>query len=150
MCIRDSRNTYNTVQVGADARVNENFVLGGTFAYTDDDGHLVNGTSDGKQYSFGVYGSWMGDNGHYVDVIAKRTRVSTDFNLVNRSGIRHEAGYHNWANSISVEAGHRFSDIGLQGVFLEPQAEFSYGYLTSAKYRTSADATVKQLSLIHI
>ena len=138
------RNTYNTVQVGADARVAGNFVLGGTFAYTDDDGHLKNGSSDGKQYSFGVYGSWMGDDGHYVDVIAKRTRVSTDFNLVNLSGIRHEAGYHNWANSISVEAGHRFSDIGLQGVFLEPQAEFSYGYLTSAKYRTSAGATVKQ------
>ena len=138
------RNSYNTVQLGADARVNGNFVLGGTFAYTDDDGHLKNGTSDGKQYSFGVYGSWMGDDGHYIDVIAKRTRVSTDFNLVNLSGIRHEAGYHNWANSISVEASHRFSDIGLQGVFLEPQAEFSYGYLTSAKYRTSAGATVKQ------
>ena len=141
------RNTYNTVQLGADARINGNFVLGGTFAYTDDDGHLKNGSSDGKQYSFGVYGSWLGDNGEFVDVIAKRTRVSTDFSLTNQSGLTQSAGYHNWANSISVEVGHRFSDIGATGIFLEPQAEFSYGFLTSAKYRTSAGAEVKQDSV---
>lgn len=141
------RNRYSTIQVGADGRIADSWVLGGTMSYTDDDGKLLNGTSDGKQYSFGLYGSWLGEDGQYADLIVKRTRVDTEFDLSNLAGLRQQASYHNWANSISLEYGRRFSDVLIPGAFVEPQAELSYAYLTSASYRTSAGAGVHQSAM---
>jgi len=39
---------YNTVQLGGDGFINDNFYLGGTFSYTHGDGDLRNGTTDDK------------------------------------------------------------------------------------------------------
>lgn len=101
---RDQKEKYNTIQIGGDAFINDNFYLGGTFSYTNGDGTLKNGSTDDKNYNFGIYGGWIGDSGQFVDVIIKRHRVETDFDLYNTNGLS-SGSYHNWGTTASVEAG---------------------------------------------
>lgn len=86
---------YNTVQLGGDGFINDNFYLGGTFSYTHGDGDLRNGSTDDKNFNFGIYGGWLGDSGQFVDVIIKRHRVKSDFSLYNTMG-RNSGSFHNW------------------------------------------------------
>ena len=140
------KNKYHTLQLGADYRITDNFILGGTFSYTDDNGTLKNGSSDGKQYSFGLYGGWLGENGQYADVIVKRHRIKTEYDLTNLSGIYNSASYYNWGTTISAEYGWRF-ECSSTGFYVEPQAEFSIGHLDGVKYSTSRGVSVHQKTI---
>ena len=140
---RGQKEKYNTLQLGADAFINNNFYLGGTFSYTDGDGTLRNGSTDDKNYNFGIYGGWVGDAGQFVDVIIKRHRVETDFDLYNTSGLVSSGSYHNWGTSASVEAGWRLQCPNT-GFYAEPQVELQLGRLDSVNYRTSKGVNVQQ------
>lgn len=133
---------YNTVQLGGDGFINDNFYLGGTFSYTHGDGDLRNGSTDDKNFNFGVYGGWLGDSGQFVDVIIKRHRVKSDFSLYNTMG-RNSGSFHNWGTSASVEAGWRLQCPDT-GFYVEPQAELQFGRLDSVDYKTNKGVKVEQ------
>lgn len=133
---------YNTVQLGGDGFINDNFYLGGTFSYTHGDGNLRNGSTDDKNFNFGIYGGWLGDSGQFVDVIIKRHRVKSDFNLYNTMG-RNSGSFHNWGTSASVEAGWRLQCPDT-GFYVEPQAELQFGRLDSVDYKTNKGVKVEQ------
>ena len=133
---------YNTVQLGGDGFINDNFYLGGTFSYTHGDGDLRNGTTDDKNFNFGIYGGWLGDSGQFVDVIIKRHRVKSDFSLYNTMG-RNSGSFHNWGTSASVEAGWRLQCPDT-GFYVEPQAELQFGRLDSVDYKTNKGVKVEQ------
>ena len=136
---------YNTVQLGGDGFINDNFYLGGTFSYTHGDGDLRNGSTDDKNFNFGIYGGWLGDSGQFVDVIIKRHRVKSDFSLYNTMG-RNSGSFHNWGTSASVEAGWRLQCPDT-GFYVEPQAELQFGRLDSVDYKTNKGVKVKQDSI---
>lgn len=133
---------YNTVQLGGDGFINDNFYLGGTFSYTHGDGNLRNGSTDDKNFNFGIYGGWFGDSGQFVDVIIKRHRVKSDFSLYNKMG-RNSGSFHNWGTSASVEAGWRLQCPDT-GFYVEPQAELQFGRLDSVDYKTNKGVKVEQ------
>lgn len=133
---------YNTVQLGGDGFINDNFYLGGTFSYTHGDGDLRNGSTDDKNFNFGIYGGWLGDSGQFVDVIIKRHRVKSDFSLYNTMG-RNSGSFHNWGTSASVEAGWRLQCPDT-GFYVEPQAELQFGRLDSVDYKTNKGVKVEQ------
>lgn len=139
---RGQKEKYNTIQIGGDAFINDNFYLGGTFSYTDGDGTLRNGSTDDKNYNFGIYGGWIGGAGQFVDVIIKRHRVETDFDLYNTNGLS-SGSYHNWGTTASVEAGWRLQCPNT-GFYAEPQVELQFGRLDSVNYRTSKGVKVEQ------
>lgn len=136
---------YNTVQLGGDGFIHDNFYLGGTFSYTHGDGDLRNGSTDDKNFNFGIYGGWLGDSGQFVDVIIKRHRVKSDFSLYNTMG-RNSGSFHNWGTSASVEAGWRLQCPDT-GFYVEPQAELQFGRLDSVDYKTNKGVKVKQDSI---
>ena len=68
---RGMKEDYNTIQIGGDGFIADKYYLGGTFSYTDGNGTLVNGSSDDKNYNFGIYGGWLGEKGQFVDVIVQ-------------------------------------------------------------------------------
>lgn len=136
---------YNTVQFGGDGFINDNFYLGGTFSYTHGDGNLRNGSTDDKNFNFGIYGGWLGDSGQFVDVIIKRHRVKSDFSLYNTMG-RNSGSFHNWGTSASVEAGWRLQCPDT-GFYVEPQAELQFGRLDSVDYKTNKGVKVEQDSI---
>lgn len=139
---RGQKEKYNTIQIGGDAFINDNFYLGGTFSYTDGDGTLKNGSTDDKNYNFGIYGGWIGEKGQFVDVIIKRHRVETDFDLYNANGLS-SGSYHNWGTTASVEAGWRLQ-CPTTGFYAEPQVELQFGRLDSVNYRTGKGVKVEQ------
>ena len=103
------------------------------------------GSGDLSSTGVGVYASWLGGKGHYLDVIARGSKLTNDFKLVDLSGNAAKADYDTWAYGISAEYGYR-QQLNA-GWFVEPQAELSLGRMGSVDYTTSNDVTIKQDSV---
>ncbi|MDO4936963.1 MAG: autotransporter outer membrane beta-barrel domain-containing protein [Sutterellaceae bacterium] len=131
----ESKNT--TIQVGSDVSVGD-WKVGLAAHYTDGESTYANGQSDSKDYGIALYGTWLAPSGAYVDMIAKYTRIDTDFALNGMDG-----NYDNNAFTASVEAGYRFNLMDNR-VFVEPQVELSYGYVTSTDFTTGNDVRIQQ------
>lgn len=126
-----SKNDFTQFQFGADTKVEAlaNIHTGVAFSYTDSDLEYVGGEGDNKIFGLAAYGSWLGDNGSFVDVIAKVARLESDSVIDGTSG-----DFNTTAYSLSAEVGHRF-DLA-ESVFLEPQAEMSWGYVDGKTFTT--------------
>lgn len=129
---RDLRHDYNTIELGVDAPVSSNFVVGLSFDYTFADTDLRAGQSDSNTYAVGLYGSYFADNGSFVDMMAKIGRIDADYDLNN--GIREKADYMMTGAVIGIEGGHRF-DLN-DRFFVEPQIQLSYSWLRASSYTT--------------
>lgn len=70
----------NTIQVGGDATVGGNWIVGGAFSYTNMDGTISNGSAEGETYSLAAYASGFFDCGGYIDIIGRIGRLSSDIN----------------------------------------------------------------------
>ncbi len=138
---RSMHSNYKTLQVGADHRIG-NFFGGLTAAYTDGDGSVRHGSTDDKNYTFGLYGGWLGDDGQFVDITLKRHHLQTDYDF-RAKGNRSKGSYHTGGTSFSLEYGRRLA-IGNTNYYIEPQAEFLYGHLNSTGYTTSRGVKVNQ------
>ena len=103
------------------------------------------GSGDLSSTGVGLYASWLGNKGHYLDVIARGSKLANDFKLVDLSGNSAKADYDTWAYGISAEYGYR-QNLNA-GWFVEPQAELSLGRIGSADYTTSNGVTIKQDSV---
>ena len=103
------------------------------------------GSGDLSSTGVGLYASWLGSKGHYLDVIARGSKLANDFKLVDLSGNAAKADYDTWAYGISAEYGYR-QQLNA-GWFVEPQAELSLGRIGSVDYTTSNDVTIKQDSV---
>ena len=98
------------------------------------------GSGDLSSTGVGVYTSWLGSKGHYFDVIARGSKLSNDFKLVDLSGNSAKADYDTWAYGISAEYGYR-QNLNA-GWFVEPQAELSLGHIGGADYAMSNGAHI--------
>ena len=103
------------------------------------------GSGDLSSTGVGVYASWLGSKGHYIDVIARGSKLTNDFKLVDPNNITAKADYDTWAYGISTEYGYR-QNLNA-GWFVEPQAELSLGHIGSVDYTTSNEVSVKQDSV---
>lgn len=126
-----------SVQIGADTDIGNGWKVGAAFTYTDGSADYDLGDADNKAYGLGVYGTWMADNGQFVDLIAKYSRLDTDFKLEGMNG-----SSDNNAFSVSAEYGWhlRLGEFG----FFEPQAEVTYGYIQGDKFHTSNGVEIDQ------
>ena len=140
---RNMDNKSTTIQVGTDRRVAGNGYVGLTAHYSEGDGDLVNGSTEDKAYGFGIYGGWMADDGQFVDVILKRTRMDTDFKLKYATGTESNGDFKTWGTSLAVEYGWRLP-YKSTAFWLEPQAEVTYGHLEGVDYTTSAGVNAHQ------
>ena len=100
------------------------------------------GSGDLSSTGVGLYGSWLGSKGHYLDVIARGSKLTNDFKLADLSGNAAKADYDTWAYGISAEYGYR-QDLNA-GWFVEPQAELSLGHISRVDYTTSNGVSIRQ------
>lgn len=126
-----------SIQVGADYDVGAGWKVGAAFTYTDGSATYDLGNSDNKSYGLALYGSWFAENGQFVDLIAKYSRLDTDFNLEGMDG-----SFDNNAYSFSVEYGWNFRLGDL--AFIEPQAELTYGMVSGDTFDTNNDVRIEQ------
>ena len=132
------RNT--SIQVGTDGDLGGGWKVGGAFSYTDGSADYSLGDADTNAWSLGIYGTWLGEDGQFVDLMAKYHRLSTDFRLNNYDG-----SYDNNAFSVSAEYGWhlKLSELG----FVEPQVELTYGRIMGDDFNAGTSVRVEQKDL---
>ncbi len=129
-------NQYNTYQLGYDEKVGDsNWYLGGAISRTEGKSSFGNGSGENKSTGFTVYGTYVGDNGEYVDLSAKYARLDNEFDVFGRDGIESTGDYRNNGYAFSAEYGKRI-EAG-NDFWVEPQVQLTYGHLSSANYTTS-------------
>lgn len=125
-----------SVQVGADYQIGE-WTVGGAFSYTNGSVDYAEGSGDADTYGFAAYGSWFAQNGMFLDLIAKYSRLSNDFEIADMKG-----SIDNNAYSFSAEFGWRF-DLA-KTVFVEPQVELTYGRILGDNATASNQVRIEQ------
>lgn len=135
------KNQYNYYQLGYDHKIADDWILGGAFTYTDGENNLVGGCGTNKNTGFAVYSSNLRDDGSFIDLIAKYAHMKNDFDTIGGVGI---GEYSTNGYALSAEYGKRFQQ---DGFWIEPQAELTYGKVSSADFTTSEGAKVHQDSL---
>lgn len=135
------KNQYNYYQLGYDSKISDDWILGGAFTYTDGDSSYTNGSGTNKHTGFAVYGSNLRDDGSFIDLIAKYAHMKNDFDVNGGVG---SGVYSTNGLSFSAEYGKRFQQ---EGYWIEPQAELTYGRVSSADFTTKNGASVHQDSM---
>lgn len=125
-----------TIQIGSDYKIGQ-WTVGATVGYTDGNSDYDRGSSDNEAWNFGVYGTWFADNGQYVDLIAKYSRLSQDFKLDTMTG-----DYDNNAFVVSAEYGWHLPVMELG--FIEPQVELTYGRIMGEDFTTGNSVRIEQ------
>lgn len=138
---QDIKNQYNYYQLGYDSKISDDWILGGAFTYTDGDSSYTNGSGTNKHTGFAVYGSNLRDDGSFIDLIAKYAHMKNDFDVNGGVG---SGDYSTNGLSFSAEYGKRFHQ---EGYWIEPQAELTYGRVSSADFMTKNGASVHQDSM---
>ncbi len=134
---------YTAIQGGHDSTADfwgRTWRAGYTVGYLDADISLARGSGDASSLSVGGYAAWLGDKGHFLDLIVKQGRLKTSYDsYLNDPGNTKVSGsYRNWGTSFSAEYGYRQQLAG--NWYLEPQAELTLGRIGSASY-TASDGT---------
>ena len=139
------KNQYNYYQVGYDEKLstNTNWTVGVALTRTEGTITFARGTGENKHTGFAVYGSYLNDNGSFVDLIAKYARMDNDYSTIG-AGVG-DASYETNGYSLSAEYGKRFTKDN--GFWIEPQVELTYGTVGSVDYLTSKGARVHQDSV---
>lgn len=135
------KNQYNYYQLGYDTKISHDWILGGAFTYTDGDSSYTNGSGTNKHTGFAVYGSNLREDGSFIDLIAKYAHMKNDFDVNGGVG---SGDYSTNGLSFSAEYGKRFHQ---ESYWIEPQAELTYGRVSSADFTTKNGASVHQDSM---
>lgn len=129
---------HTTIQVGGDYRVNNHWIVGGAFSYTDSDADLAKGAATGDSYSLAAYATYMADGGSFLDLIARYGYLKNDIDSGNMSL---ETG--SSAFSLTAEMGHTFRFME-ERVYIEPQVEFTYGFVSGDDDTASNGVKIEQ------
>lgn len=123
---------YTGTQAGIDKvlDVNEgNLVIGAMAGYTRTNPNYRGGDGNGKNYTAGLYATYFLDNGFYVDTVLKYNSMRNHFNVKDSAGTAVKGTGKTQGISVSTEIGKRFwLAENNSGLYIEPQAQLSYGY----------------------
>lgn len=136
-------NQYNFFQLGYDwARGNWHY--GAAVSHNDGETTYAQGMGENRSTSLSLYGTWLGRNGHYADIVLKQGRLSNDFDIYTEAGHTH-GDYDMWGTSLSGEYGRK---IDLKdGWYVTPQAQMTLMRIGGEDFTTSNGIHVRQDSL---
>ena len=132
------QNVYS-LQIGADAAVTDKVRLGGFVGHSqaniDFNNHYGNGKVKGQ--TLGVYGTYLADNGVYLDNIAQYSRLTADSN--------HTEKHRYNAYTLSSEIGKQFQLAGAWTV--TPQAQLAWTHINGKEKEDSLSAVSSRVGL---
>lgn len=137
------KNQYNFFQMGYDW-ASGNWHYGAAVSHNDGQTTYAQGDGENRSTSLSLYGTWLGDKGHYADIVLKQGRLSNDFDIYTEAG--HTNGdYDAWGTSLSGEYGMK---VALNdGWYVTPQAQLTLMRIGSEDYTTNNGIKVHQDSL---
>lgn len=124
---------YNGFAAGYDHEIGSNWRIGLAGQYAKGDTTLTNGDGEIKTAAGALYGTWTGDKGHHVDIIAKVGKVDSESTVYGGTiAQKLDGDFSSNAMSFAVEYGYRQQ---LQNDwFLEPMVRASYVHLGGDDY----------------
>ena len=133
--------TYNMAQVGYDI-LRGDWTIGGALLYGTSNSDYALGSGSGKTAGLALYGAKQYNDGRYLDVIGKVSRLKNDFTVRNSLGTSLSGDYRNTGTSLSVEYGKRIKKDN--GFYIDPNAELTLSRLSGVNFdaRTNTGSTV--------
>ena len=119
---------YNQYQLGYDEKlsVDKRWTVGAAVTFSEGDSSYGYGSTEDKSTAFAIYGSKLNNDGTFVDLIARYAHLESDLDDRNYG----TGDYSTNGMSVSAEFGKRIQQGN--GLWIEPQVEFTYGTVDSA------------------
>ena len=137
------KNQYDFYQLGYDWASGP-WHYGAAVSYNDGETSYRAGYGENSSTSLSLYGTWLGDKGHYADIVLKGGKLSNEYTITTDARRTH-GDYDMWGVSLSGEYGR---EIALaDGWFVTPQAQMTLLHIGSEDYTTSNGIRVSQESL---
>ena len=137
------KNQYNFFQMGYDWAAKD-WHYGAAVSHNDGQTTYTHGDGENRSTSLSLYGTWLGEKGHYADIVLKQGRLSNDFDIYTSAG--HTSGdYDAWGTSLSGEYGRKV-DLN-DGWFITPQAQLTLMRIGGEDYTTNNGIKVHQDTL---
>ena len=135
-------NNYHTYQLGYDKTVDE-YTYGLAFERSEGNVSYSNGSGDTDLNAFSLYGTYLGEDGQYADLVLRAGRLNHEMDTYGE--FSENSDYDNNAYSISLEYGRQqnYDD----GWFATPQAQVTFGRMNSADFTTSRGTKVNADSM---
>ncbi|WP_054062884.1 autotransporter outer membrane beta-barrel domain-containing protein [Pseudomonas asplenii] len=112
---------------------NGQLLVGAMVGHSESDLSLSRGTAGSVDSGYiGAYGTWLMDEGYYLDAVAKLNRLRNKADVAMTNGVKAKGSYDNFAYGGSLEFG---KHIKLQqDVFIEPYAQLSTVMVKGERY----------------
>lgn len=137
------KNQYNFFQMGYDWAAGS-WHYGAAVSHNDGQTTYTHGDGENRSTSLSLYGTWLGDKGHYADIVLKQGRLSNDFDIYTEAGHTSD-DYDAWGTSLSGEYGMKVDLDG--GWYVTPQAQLTLMRIGGEDYTTNNGIKVNQDSL---
>ena len=138
---------YNMAQVGYDKQVGD-WTVGGAIHYGTANNKYIRGDGKSKIASLALYGTKQGQDGSYIDLILKGSRLNNDYTLTEEQLGRTMSGSYNTNGiSFSAEYGKRMKKEN--GFYIEPSIELTAGRLEGKDYAATSTFSGNQKMYIH-
>lgn len=145
------KDRYSAFQLGYDKRIdlkeNDKFFLGGAVTYYTGMADFAHqGCSENRSRGLAVYASYLGNKGHYADVIIRQSKLTSEVDsYASGTGAKTHGDVDNWGTSVGFEYGRK---IPLKSnFFIQPEVELIYGHISGANYTMSDGTKVSQSSI---
>ena len=139
-------NKYTTYELGYDELTKKTATKtryqGAAISYTDGSSSYQSGSGDNSSKAISFYNTELGNKGHYLDVVLKFSHMDNDFKVYDTANNKITGSIENTGVALSAEYG-RKKNLD-KGWYIEPQAQFTLGYLGGDNYRTSNGIEVSQ------
>jgi outer membrane autotransporter protein len=139
--------SYSGIQLGADKKqtLNESeLFIGVMMGLTEGSQRYLTGDGTLKSKHIGVYASYLSSGGFYVDGLIKYNDLKNSFSVADTMAFNVSGSGRSKGISASLEAGKRFYlSSRQQGMYGEPQLQFSWSYQDDSRLNLSNGLAVK-------
>lgn len=136
----NAKNQNNFFQMGYD-KAGGDWHYGAAISRNSGKTTYGDATAKNRSLALTLYGTWLGDKGHYADIVLKEGRLSNDYDISAPIGFTH-GQYKTWGSSISAEYGRKIA-LGDKAYFT-PQAQLSWLRIAGKDYTTANGITISQ------
>lgn len=136
----NAKNQNNFFQMGYD-KAGGDWHYGAAISRNSGKTTYGDATAKNRSLALTLYGTWLGDKGHYADIVLKEGRLSNDYDIHAPIGFTH-GQYKTWGSSISAEYGREIA-MGDKAYFT-PQAQLSWLRISGKDYTTANGIAISQ------
>ena len=139
-------NKYTAYELGYDELTKNTAEVkryqGAALSYTDGSSGYSSDSGDNSNKAISFYTTEIGSKGHYLDVVFKISNMDNDFAVYDTKSNKITGDFNNTGVSLSAEYGRK--NTLQNGWYIEPQAQFTLGYLGGDNYTTNNGIEVRQ------